>query len=69
MKKEKNILPLIKCTSINRIDENISSMNFKMSEEDYNKLNEFRSKEFDSVIVDWDCKGGVTIDQLANQFE
>ena len=67
--KEKNILPLIKCTSINRIDENISSMNFKMSEEDYNKLNEFRSKEFDSVIVDWDCKGGVTIDQLANQFE
>lgn len=67
--KEKHILPLIKCTSINRIDENISSMDFKMSEEDYNKLNEFRSKEFDSVIVDWDCKGGITIDQLANQFE
>lgn len=66
---EKNILPLIKCTNITRIDENISSIDFRMSEEDYSKLNEFRSKEFDSVIVDWECKGGVTIDQLANQFE
>jgi len=67
--KEKNILPLIKCTSIDRINENISAIEFKMEDEDYQKLNEFRNKEFDNVEIDWYCKGGVTIDQLANQFE
>ena len=36
---------------------------------DYKKLNEFRNKDFDSIKIDWNCKGGITIDQLANQFE
>lgn len=67
--KEKNILPLIKSTNIDRINENISALEFDMEKEDYEKLNAFRNKEFDSVEVDWYCKGGVTIDQLANQFE
>jgi hypothetical protein len=41
-----------------------------MEKEDYNSLNEFRNKEFDNVKIDWDFTGeGVTIDQLANQFE
>lgn len=67
--KEKNIMPLIKSTNVSRIDENINSLNFEMDREDYDKLNEFRSDEFDNVIVDWNGNGGVTIDQLANQFE
>ena len=67
--KEKNINPLIKSTNISRIDENINSLYFEMEKEDYKKLNEFRSKEFDNVQIDWCCKGGITIDQLANQFE
>lgn len=67
--KEKNILPLIKCTNIERIEENLSAIEFVMENEDYKKLNEFRNKDFDSVEIDWYCKGGVTIDQLANQFE
>lgn len=67
--KEKNIFPLIKSTNIERINENISSINFNMDKEDYNKLNEFRSKEFDNVKIDWNGNGGITIDQLANQFE
>lgn len=67
--KEKNILPLIKSTNISRIDENIDSLNFEMKQEDYDKLNNFRSEEFDNVKIDWECNGGVTIDQLANQFE
>jgi len=67
--KEKKILPLIKCTDINRINENLSAIDFKMEKEDYKKLNEFRNKDFDNVEIDWYCKGGVTIDQLANQFE
>ncbi len=67
--KEKNILPLIKCTDINRIDENLSAIDLVMEKEDYNKLNKFRNKDFDNVKIDWYCKGGITIDQLANQFE
>lgn len=67
--KEKNILPLIKCTNIDRINENLSAIDFIMEEEDYRKLNEFRNKDFDNIEVDWYCKGGITIDQLANQFE
>lgn len=67
--KEKKILPLIKCTNIERIEENLAAIDFVMQAEDYKKLNEFRNKDFDSVEIDWYCKGGVTIDQLANQFE
>lgn len=67
--KEKNIVPLIKCTDINRINENLSAINFTMETDDYKKLNEFRNKDFDNIEIDWYCKGGVTIDQLANQFE
>lgn len=67
--KEKNINPLIKSTNISRIDENNNSLKFEMDKEDYKKLNEFRSKEFDNVVIDWDDKGGIPIDQLANQFE
>lgn len=67
--KEKNILPLIKCTDINKINENLSAIDFEMDKEDYKKLNEFRNKDFENVEIDWYCNGGVTIDQLANQFE
>jgi len=67
--KEKNILPLIKCTNVERIDENLSALDFKMTDEDYKKLNEFRNKDFDKIEIDWYCKGGVTIDQLANRYE
>ncbi len=67
--KRKNIMTLIKSTNIERIDENNESINFKMSDDDYNKLDDFRNTEFDNVKIDWDCNGGVTIDQLANQFE
>jgi len=66
---EKRIMPLIKSTNIERINENIDSIDFKMDDTDYEKLNEFRSKEFDSVEIDWQGKDGIPIDQLANQFE
>lgn len=66
---EKNIMPLIKSTNIMRIDENIEAINFKMSSDDYDKLNKFRNMDFYNVKIDWECSGGVTIDQLANQFE
>ena len=67
--KEKNIIPLIKSTNIDRINENISSIKFEMNKEDYSQLNDFRSNKFDEIEIDWNGNGGVTIDQLANQFE
>jgi diketogulonate reductase-like aldo/keto reductase len=70
MMKEKGIYPLIKSTNIERINQNLESIAFEMSHEDYEKLNNFRSREFDDVKIDWNYTGdGVTIDQLANQFE
>lgn len=67
--KEKGINPIIKTTNKDKIKENLESLNFDIDKDDIKKLNEFRSKEFDNVQIDWDYKGGVTVDQLANQFE
>lgn len=67
--KEKNMIALVKSTNIVRIDENKEALNFKMSSEDYQRLNDFRNEEFDNVKIDWDDKGGISIDQLANQFD
>ncbi len=67
--KEKKIMPLIKSTNIDRINENISAIEFEMNEEDYAKLNQFRNRDFDEIEIDWNGNGGVTIDQLANRLE
>ncbi len=67
--KHKKLNILIKTTNSNRINENINSLNFEMDMEDYNKLDLFRAEEFDNIVIDWEGKGGITVDQLANQFE
>ena len=68
--KEKGIKPIIKCTNVERITENLESLEFEMDKLDYERLNRFRSKEFDNIKIDWDFTGvGVTIDQLPNQYE
>ena len=68
--KEKHIKVLIKSTNCNRIDENLESLNFKMEESDYKRLNDFRNEEFENIKIDWDNTGdGISIDQLPNQFE
>ncbi|MBQ3145345.1 MAG: aldo/keto reductase [Clostridia bacterium] len=67
--KEKGVLALIKSTNKDNIDSNLESLNFEISIEDMNKLNEFKHKGFDTVKIDWKETGkGVLIDQLANQF-
>lgn len=66
--KEKKLFTLIKSTNMERIDENVGALDFEMDRTDYAKLNFFRSKEFDDIQVGWDGTG-VTIDQLANQFD
>jgi len=67
--REKKLNVLVKTTDNNRINENFNSLNFEMEVEDYKKLNSFRAEEFDNIEIDWEGKGGITIDQLANQFE
>ncbi len=68
--KEKGIKPIIKCTNIRRINENLESLEFEMEKVDYERLNNFRNEEFDNIKIDWSYTGeGITIDQLANQFE
>lgn len=67
--KEKNLYPIIKSTNVERIKENLTALDFTMEKEDYQKLNDFRSKEFEEVQIDFLGSGGITIDQLANQFE
>lgn len=66
---EKKMVALVKSTNTTRIDENKQALDFKMDIEDYQRLNNFRSKEFDNIKVDWNDNGGIPIDQLANQFE
>ncbi|MDR2540386.1 MAG: aldo/keto reductase [Candidatus Peribacteria bacterium] len=67
--KEKGLLPLVKTSNPERIQENIASLNFTLEKADYQQLNDFRSEEFDSVKIDRNNQGGISIDQLANQFE
>ena len=67
--KEKGIIPLIKSTNIERIQENLDSLSFEMEAEDYNLLNNFQNEKINSIQIDWGSGIGVTIDQLANQSE
>lgn len=67
--KHKKLNVLIKTTNSSRINENINSLSFEMDMEDYNKLDLFKAEEFDKIVIDWEGKGGITVDQLANQFE
>ncbi|MCL2355111.1 MAG: aldo/keto reductase [Oscillospiraceae bacterium] len=67
--KEKGLNLLLKTTTISRINENLEALQFDMNKEDYEKMNSFRAKEFDDIKIDWEGKGGITVDQLANQFE
>ncbi len=67
--KWKKIIPIVKTTNKNNIKENLEALSFEMDKEDYEKLNSFRSKEFDSLQVDWDDAGGITIDKYPNQFD
>lgn len=67
--KHKKLNVLIKTTNSSRINENINSLNFEIDMEDYNKLDLFKAEEFDKIVIDWEGKGGITVDQLANQFE
>lgn len=66
---EKKLIPITKANKIEHIDLNLDALNFKMEQIDYDKLNEFRCKEFDELEVDWQDNGGISIYKFANQIE
>ena len=66
--KHKNIRVLCKCTDKKHINENIDSLSFKMTNEDYKMLDEFRSEFFDNLKVKYCENGdGIIIHQIPNQ--
>lgn len=67
--KEKNIIPVTKANKKGHIKENLDVLKFTMDQDDYEKLNEFRCKEFDELQVDWEDAGGIPIYKFANQVE
>jgi len=62
-------MPIIKSSNKDRIKENIEALNFEMTQEDYELLNNFRNKEFDNIKVSFGKEKGVQIDQLPNQLD
>ena len=63
------MIPIVKSRSIKHVKENLESLNFEIKKNDIDKLNEFRSQEFDSINIDWEDSGkGIPIYKYANQF-
>jgi diketogulonate reductase-like aldo/keto reductase len=57
-------------TSPEHIDENIASTDFEMSDEDYQKLTDFRPPSYNPPAVNWETESiDDDIVALANSFE
>ncbi len=68
MVKHKKIGILIKSSNKNHIKENVESLNFEMSENDYKILDKFRNAEFDKLPYSYvNEEGKIRIDQIPNQ--
>ena len=67
--KEKAVSTLIKTNTIQNIDSNLEALDFVMEKEDLKILNDFQDERFNQMEIDWKNQGGVSIDQLANQFK
>lgn len=67
--KEKKLNTIIKSNSIENIDANLESQNFKLEKENIETLNNFQDERFNNIEIDWDNNGGITIDKLASQFK
>lgn len=66
---EKKLIPITKADKIDHINMNLESLDFKMEQSDYDKLNEFRCEAFDKLEVDWQDNGGISIYKFTNQVE
>ena len=49
--------PMVFSTNTHHIDENIASTYFEMSESDYQKMTNFRPKNYHPPTIDWEGLG------------
>lgn len=62
--------PMVMSTNKAHIDENLASTEFKMTDEDYKRITEFRPSNYNPPKVDWDKSGkGDSIVVLVTDFE
>jgi diketogulonate reductase-like aldo/keto reductase len=62
--------PMVMSASIEHIDENIASLDFQMSDDDYNRMRDCRPSNYYPPVVDWEgFNGGNDLVMLANNFE
>lgn len=66
-----NVMPIIKSTSVDHIDENMEALRFMMDEADYKELDAFRVKNEKWNDIDWEYEGtgGTKISGLSFVFE
>lgn len=62
--------PMVMSTNKEHIDENIASIDFKMSDVDYKRITDFRPSHYYPPKVDWEgSDGGNNLVLLVNKFE
>lgn len=69
MINKKGLYPITKASKKEYVDLNFDALSFKIDKQDIDRLNDFRSDDFDSIEVDWENTGGIPIWKFANQFE
>lgn len=68
MVKHKGICVLIKASNKEHIKENLESLSFEITKQDYEILDKFRNKEFDKLEISYSTEAGkIRIDQMPNQ--
>lgn len=66
----KGYLPLVKSENKEHIDENLKSINLKLSKKDIKRIDDFRVSNYIPPKIDWNYNGdGVKISQLSNVFD
>jgi len=62
--------PMVFSTSRKHVDENVASIDFQMSESDYQRMTDFRPPNYHPPKIDWEKEGeGDSIVTLVNDFE
>lgn len=64
------LYPMIMSADKAHIDENLSSVSFKMTDADYKKIDNFKPQNYNPPEVDWEKSGeGISVSSLATDFE
>jgi diketogulonate reductase-like aldo/keto reductase len=64
----KGVLPLLKAGSPEHVRENLHALDVELDPDDIDKLDRFRSAEFDAIPIDWTDSGGTAIYRVASSL-